>query len=56
MKNTLITMFGVLVLTSSLVGQSALSSEAFSWSGELVALDETARLLTVKASVVGAQT
>lgn len=56
MKNTIITMLGVLVLTSSLVAQSALSSEAFSWSGELVALDETARLLTVKSRVVGEQT
>jgi hypothetical protein len=56
MKNTIITMFSVLVLTSSLVAQSAVTSEAFSWSGELVALDETARLLTVKSRVVGAQT
>jgi hypothetical protein len=29
------------------------ASENFSWSGELVALDETAAILTVKASVVG---
>ena len=56
MKNTIITMFGFLVLTSSLVAQSALTSEAFSWSGELVALDETARVLTVKSRVVGEQT
>ena len=56
MKNTIITMFGVLVLTSSLVAQSALTSEAFSWSGELVALDDTARVLTVKSRVVGEQT
>jgi hypothetical protein len=49
-------MVGVLVLTSSLVAQSALSSEAFSWSGEFVALDETARFLTVKSRVVGEQT
>lgn len=56
MKNTIITMFGVLVLASSLVAQSALTSEAFSWSGELVALDETARVLTVKSRVVGEQT
>ena len=56
MKNTVLTMFGVLVLTSSLVAQSALTTEAFSWSGELVALDETARLLTVKSRVVGEQT
>jgi hypothetical protein len=56
MKNTIITMLGVLVLTSSLVAQSALTSEAFSWSAELVTLDETARLLTVKSRVVGEQT
>jgi hypothetical protein len=57
MKNTIIiTMLGVLVLTSSLVAQSALTSEAFSWNGELVALDETARVLTVKSRVVGEQT
>jgi len=56
MKNTVLTMFGVLVLTSSLVAQSALTSEAFSWNGELVALDETARLLTVKSRVEGEQT
>jgi hypothetical protein len=56
MKNTVITMFSVLVLTSSLVAQSALTGEAFSWSGELVTLDETARLLTVKSRVVGEQT
>ena len=56
MKNTIITMFGVLVLMSSLVAQSALTNEGYSWSGELVALDETARLLTVKSRVVGEQT
>jgi hypothetical protein len=56
MKNTIITMLGVLVLTSSLVAQSALTNEGYSWSGELVALDETARLLTVKSRVVGEQT
>jgi hypothetical protein len=56
MKNTIIMMLGVLVLTSCLVAQSALSSEAFSWNGELVTLDETVRLLTVKSRVVGEQT
>jgi hypothetical protein len=56
MKSTVITMFGVLLLTSTLIAQSALTSEAFSWSGELAALDGTARLLTVKARVVGEQT
>jgi hypothetical protein len=55
MKNTIIAMFGVLVLASSLVAQSALTKEAFSWSGELVALDKTTRFLTVKSRVVGEQ-
>jgi hypothetical protein len=56
MKNTIVTMLGVLVLTTSLVAQSALTSQAFTWNGELVAIDDTARLLTVKSRVVGEQT
>jgi len=55
MKNMVFTTVSVLVLTSSLVAQSALTNEAFSWSGELVAVDETARLITVKSRVVGEQ-
>lgn len=46
----------VLLLASTLLAQSTqLTSDAFSWSGELVALDENARLMTVKARVVGEQ-
>jgi hypothetical protein len=56
MKSIVLTMFGVLVLTGSLVAQSALTSEAFSWSGELIGVDETARFLTVRSRVVGEQT
>jgi hypothetical protein len=53
MKTTILTMSAVLVLAGSLAAQSTqLSSEVFSWNGELVALDGTARLLTVKAPVV----
>jgi hypothetical protein len=56
MKNTVFTILSILVLTSGLVAQSALAGEAFSWNGELVTLDETARLITVKSRVVGEQT
>jgi hypothetical protein len=56
MKNTVFTTLSVLVLMSSLVAQSALTSETFSWSGELVTLEETARFITVKSRVVGEQT
>jgi len=46
----------VLLLTSSLFAQSTQpTSEAFSWSGELVALNENARLMRVKSRVVGEQ-
>jgi hypothetical protein len=46
----------VLVLTGSLVAQSTQpTSDKFSWHGELVALDENARLVTVKSPVVGEQ-
>jgi hypothetical protein len=49
-------MLSVLVLTSSLFAQSAQpASEAFSWSAELVAVDESAHMITVKARVVGEQ-
>jgi hypothetical protein len=53
MKSTTLTMLAVLLLTGSLAAQSTqLTSEVFSWSGELVALDGTTRVLTVKAPVV----
>jgi hypothetical protein len=53
MKSTVLTMLAVLVLTGGLAAQSTqLASEVFSWNAELVALDGTARVLTVKAPVV----
>jgi hypothetical protein len=53
MKSTIVTMLAVLVLTGSLAAQSAqLTGEVFSWNAELVALDGTTRVLTVKAPVV----
>jgi hypothetical protein len=46
----------VLVFGTHLAAQSAQANrEAFSWSGELVALDESARMITVKAPTVGEQ-
>jgi hypothetical protein len=57
MKSTVLTILGVLVLTSSLAAESTqLTSEAFSWNAELVTLDESARAITVKSRVVGEQT
>ncbi len=57
MKSTILTMSAVLVLAGSLFAQSTqLTSEVFSWNGELVALDANMRVLTVKAPVVGEQT
>jgi hypothetical protein len=57
MKSTILTMSAVLVLTGSLFAQSAqLTSEVFSWNGELVALDANSRVMTVKAPVVGEHT
>jgi hypothetical protein len=57
MKSTILTMSAVLVLTGSLFAQSTqLTSEVFSWNGELVALDSNSRVMTVKAPVVGEQT
>jgi hypothetical protein len=45
-----------LVSANSLLAQSTqVSGEAFSWYGELVALDENARIITVKSRVVGEQ-
>ena len=53
MKSTILTMLAVLLLTGSLAAQSTqLTSEVFSWSGELVAFDATTHVLTVKAPVV----
>jgi hypothetical protein len=46
-------MLAVLLFAGSLVAQSTqLTGEVFSWSGELVALDATVHVLTVKAPVV----
>jgi hypothetical protein len=42
-----------LVFVGSLAAQSTPASEAFSWYGELIALDENARIMTVKSRVVG---
>jgi hypothetical protein len=57
MKSTILTMSAVLLLAGSLFAQSTqLTSEVFSWNGELVALDATSRVMTVKAWVVGEQT
>src|SRR5690348_12393620 len=57
MKSTILTMSAVLVFTGILFAQSAqLTSEVFSWNGELVALDANSRIMTVKAPVVGEQT
>jgi len=58
MKRTVLVLetLGVLLLTGSLLAQSTPpNSETFSWSGELATLDEHARLMTVKARVVGEQ-
>lgn len=53
MKSTVFTVSALLVFAISLAGQSAqLPSEVFSWNAEMVALDGTARVLTVKAPVV----
>jgi len=43
----------VLLFTGLVVQSRQLTTEAFSWNAELVALDETGRILTVKAPVVG---
>jgi hypothetical protein len=58
MKRTvLVAAISILVSTSGLAAQAGQTpaAESFSWSGELVALDESARTLTVKARVVGEQ-
>ncbi len=54
-KNTGIATLAVVVLTSLVAHSAQLTSEAFAWHGELVALDANARILTVKAPVVGEQ-
>jgi hypothetical protein len=57
MKRTVavLTLF-VFVLTSNLAAQSTqVAGDAFSWHGELAALDESGRTVTVKARVVGEQ-
>jgi hypothetical protein len=47
---------GVLALGGSLIAQSTQPAAGeFSWHGELVALEDTARMLTVKSPVVGEQ-
>jgi hypothetical protein len=57
MKSTILTMSAVLVLAGSLFAQSTqLTSEVFSWNGELVAPDANSRVMTVKAPIVGQQT
>jgi hypothetical protein len=56
MKSTILATLGVFVLTGSLLAQSRQpAGEAFSWNGELVAFDETARIITVKSPVVDEQ-
>ena len=61
MRNTwtlmTITMFCVLALTAIRVGARSVepTSETYSWSGELVALDAATRTITVKSRVVGEQ-
>src|SRR5689334_9205447 len=53
MKNTILVLSAVLLLAGSVAAQSSqLTSEVFSWNAELVALDATAQVLTVKAPVV----
>ena len=57
MKSTLFTMVGVLVFAGSFFAQSTQrASEAFSWNAELVALDQNAKVITVKSPFVGEQT
>ena len=54
MKSTLFTMVGVLVFAGSFFAQSTQpASEAFSWNAELVALDQNAKVITVKSPFVG---
>jgi hypothetical protein len=49
--------FGLLALTAIRVGAQSvqLTSETYSWSGELVGLDANGRTITVKSRVVGEQ-
>jgi hypothetical protein len=59
MKNSLaFVMLFVLPLTAGWMGASPLqspptASETYVWNGELVALDQTAKIITVKSMVVG---
>jgi hypothetical protein len=61
MRNTstllAIATFCVLVVTAVRVGAQSVqpTSETYSWSGELVAFDESSRIATVKSRVVGEQ-
>jgi|SRR5688572_6019313 len=45
----------VLIFTGVIAQAKQLNSKTFTWSAELVALDESSRMLTVKAPVVGEQ-
>jgi hypothetical protein len=54
-KNTSIATLAVVLLASLAAHSAQLNSEAFTWYAELVALDANARILTVKAPVVGEQ-
>jgi len=58
MKRTVIVMIALFAgaVSGSLLAQSSpATTETFSWHGELVALDENAKILTVKVPVVGDQ-
>jgi hypothetical protein len=58
MKRTVLSLapLAVLLFTASLVAQSKqLTTEAFSWNAELVALEESTRIATVKAPIVSDQ-
>src|SRR5437773_11611758 len=53
---TLVTLSLPLAITSQVAAQSSQpAADTYTWSGELVSLDEGARILTVKARVVGDQ-
>src|SRR5688572_13749666 len=57
MKKTIVTLLFSLLLTGNLAAQSAQpGNESFSWHAELVTLDQNAKMVTVKARVVGDQT
>ena len=53
---TLVTLSLPFAITSQVAAQSSQpAADTYTWSGELVSLDEGARILTVKARVVGDQ-